>query len=428
MSKHLLRRLSPAFIVAALAIAGCTQDGSPGGHEDDSHAHNEGEDHGHGAEMVRGPKGGRLFTAHDLQFELRIEEEDGPPTFLAYVYDGKGTPLPAESATLQVTLERFANRTDVVSFTPIGNHLRGDLVVREPHSFKARIELVYNRNNYDFQFEQHEFRVELSQAAIDRANIVVQPASPGHIDVRVDSPGEVRLNREQVLIARPRFAGIVTEMRQRLGDLVTEGEILAVIQSNNSLTEYTIAAPMAGQVVARNGMVGSAVDPQSVLYTVADLSSVWVDFAIYPQHVGIVRRGQRVTITVATRPELVADGEVSYVGPLLEEDTRVSHGRIVLPNVDGAWQPGLYVNISAVVDHADVAVSVPDEAIIRSKFGPAVFIAHGTAFEVQPVTPGRSDGELTEIVTGLDVGTLVVVHNAYLLKAELGRSEATHDH
>jgi len=336
--------------------------------------------------------------------------------------------LPADDATLRVTLERFANRTDVISFRSIGHHLRSNTTVREPHSFKASIDLDYNQNEYTFQFEQHEFRVELSQSAIDRADIVVQPAGPGHIDVRVDAPGEVRLNREQVLIARPRFAGVVTEMRKRLGDMVKEGDILAVIQSNTSLTEYNITASMAGQIVARSGMVGSAVDQKSVLYTLADLSSVWVDFAIYPQHVGIIKRGQPVTIRVATRPELVGEGEVSYVGPLLEEDTRVSHGRIVVPNVDGVWQPGLYVNISAVVDHADVAVSVPDAAIIRSKFGPAVFIAHGTAFEVQPVTPGRSDGTVTEIVAGLDAGTVVVVKNAYLLKAELGRSEASHDH
>ena len=207
-----------------------------------------------------------------------------------------------------------------------------------------------------------------------------------------------------------------------------KGEVLAVIQSNTSLTEYDITAPMAGHIVARTGMVGGAVDNGSVLYTLADLSSVWVDFAIYPQHVGIIKRGQPVTITAATRPDLVAEDKVSYVGPLLEADTRVSHGRIVLSNTDGLWQPGLYVNVTAVVDHADVAVSVPDEAIIRSKFGPAVFLSYGTAFEVQPVTPGRSDGVLTEIVEGLEAGSKIVVRNAYLLKAELGRAEATHDH
>jgi cobalt-zinc-cadmium efflux system membrane fusion protein len=225
-----------------------------------------------------------------------------------------------------------------------------------------------------------------------------------------------------------RFDGVVTRMHRRLGDVVARGDTLAHVHSNTSLTEYAITAPTKGTIVARSGMVGSAVDKETVLYTLADLSSVWVDFAIYPQHVGVIRRGQPVTVTSATRDDLVADGTVSYVGPLLEQDTRVSYGRIVLDNADGLWQPGLYVTVSAVVDHADVAVAVPEDAIVRSKFGPAVFVADGSSFEIQPVVTGRSDGTTTEIVGGIDAGMTIVVGNAYLLKAELGRSEATHDH
>jgi cobalt-zinc-cadmium efflux system membrane fusion protein len=426
MRNLLFDNLLLIFLAIAFATTGCARQG---GSANEDHAHGEGRDHDdHAVEVVRGPMGGRLFESVHFQLELRIEEEDGPPTFVAHAYDGNGELMSPDALTLQVVLERFANRTDVISFTPVGNHLRGAPEVREPHSFRAKVQVRYDGNDYEFDFEQHEFRVELSQAAVERAGIVTEQAAPGHIDVRVSSPGEVRLNRERVLIVRPRFPGVVADMRKRLGDSVQENEVLAVIQSNTSLTEYEITTPMSGRIVARNGMVGSSVDNESVLYMVADLSTVWVDFAIYPQHVGVIKRGQLTTITAATRPELVAEGKVSYVGPLLEEDTRVSHGRILLPNSGGQWQPGLYVDISAVIDHADVAVSVPDDAIIRSKFGPAVFIADGSTFELQPVVPGRSDGETTEIVDGLDAGELVVVENAYLLKAELGRGEATHDH
>jgi len=426
MSQFLIDKVMPMLVATMFVAVGCTGETSDAG--DEHAAGGDHDDHGHGEETARGPKGGRLFETANVRLEIRIEEEEGPPVFIAYLYDAKGDPLPPEGAMLHVTLQRFANRTDVISFEPIGNHLRGDSEVREPHSVKAASELQYGGERHEFGFEQHEFRVDLSQAAVERADIVAEPAGQARIDMRVNSPGEVRLNRERVLIVRPRFAGVVTKMGKRLGDPVKEGEVLAVIQSNTSLTEYNITASMAGHIVARNGMVGSAVDQQSVLYTVADLSSVWVDFAIYPQHVGVIKRGQLATITAATRSELVAEGEVSYVGPLLEEDTRVSQGRILLPNNDGNWQPGLYVNVSAIVDHAEVAVAVPDMAIVRSKFGPAVFVADGSSFEIQPVVTGRSDGVLTEIVDGLNAGDLVVTKNAYLLKAELGRGEATHDH
>jgi cobalt-zinc-cadmium efflux system membrane fusion protein len=80
------------------------------------------------------------------------------------------------------------------------------------------------------------------------------------------------------------------------------------------------------------------------------------------------------------------------------------------------------------VDRFSARVAVPEAAIVRTSRGPAVFRAAGSTFELQPVSPGRSDGEWTEIVAGLEAGARVVTRNAFLLKAELGKSEASHDH
>jgi cobalt-zinc-cadmium efflux system membrane fusion protein len=113
---------------------------------------------------------------------------------------------------------------------------------------------------------------------------------------------------------------------------------------------------------------------------------------------------------------------------LLEQDTRVSYGRVVLDNHERRWQPGLYVTASVTIERVDVAVAVPEEAIVRMPDGPAVFRAEGNRFEPQPVVIGRSDGLRTEIVQGLESGARVVVKNAFLLKAELGKSEAGHEH
>jgi len=86
------------------------------------------------------------------------------------------------------------------------------------------------------------------------------------------------------------------------------------------------------------------------------------------------------------------------------------------------------VTAAIVVDRVAAAVAVPEEAIVRMRTGPAVFRARGTTFALQPVTPGRSDGTWTEIVEGLAAGDSIAVKNAFLLKAELGKSEASHDH
>jgi cobalt-zinc-cadmium efflux system membrane fusion protein len=425
----------PAWIwIALLATClgcGAGGDGEPAAHEDRAHApHSEASHSGesHAEEPERGPHGGRLFSADDVQLELQIAEEDGPPVFVAYVNDANGRPLQPQDVSLDVSLKRFGNRHETLRLEPAGGHWRSQDEVREPHSFAASIELQDRGHQHEWQYEQVEFRVELSPEAVRMAGIEVGPVGPARIDVRVTAPGEVRLNGERVLLVRPRFPGVITELRKRLGDAVASNDTLAIIQSNESLQDYAIVASVSGSIVSRTGTVGAAVDHESVLYTLADLSSVWVDFAIYPQNVGVVRRGQEALITPTMIPDLQARGPIAYVGPLLEQDTRASYGRVILPNPDGRWQPGLYVTVNVLVEKAEVALAVPEEAIVRSRFGPAVFLADGATFELQPVSTGRTDGRTTEITAGLAPGLHVAFRNAFLLKAELGKSEATHDH
>jgi cobalt-zinc-cadmium efflux system membrane fusion protein len=270
--------------------------------------------------------------------------------------------------------------------------------------------------------------MELADEAVRMAGIAIGIAAPSRIEVTVEAPGEVRLNAERVVQVRPRFPGIVRAMHKHLGEAVQHGETLARVHSNESLDEYAITAAMNGTVVSQDAAVGQAVDPQSVLYTVADLSSVWVDFPIYPQSAGRIRTGQSVHVQSESGPPVSGMGTIRYVGPLLEQDTRVSYGRVVLDNRDRRWQPGLYVTARVVIERVEVPVAVPKEAIVRLSEGPAVFRAEGNRFEPQPVTTGRSDGRTTEIVAGLETGARVVVKKAFLLKAELGKGAAGHEH
>ncbi len=406
-------------MVAAALLAGCGGPGAGPGAHDEPHA-----DHA----PERGPQGGRLFGAGDLRLELVIAEDGIPPEFRAFLYDGRGARLPHAEARLSVVLERFAGRRDSLTFRPEPDFLRSNGVVSEPHSFDARITLEWRGRRETWGYEQREGRVELTPAAVAAGGIETALAGPRAIEVRVRTPGEVRLNAERVVQVRPRFPGVVREMTARLGDGVAAGDRLAAIHSNESLTDYRVDAPMRGTIVSRDASVGQGVDATSVLYTIADLSTVWVDFALYPEIAGRVRRGQPVRIHAGSTDLPPVSTTIHYVGPLLEQDTRVSYGRVVLPNGGGGWTPGLFVDAAIAVDRFRAAVAVPEEAIVRTSRGPGVFRAMGASFELQPVVPGRSDGDWTEIVEGLEPGARVVVRNAFLLKAELGKSEATHDH
>ena len=278
--------------------------------------------------------------------------------------------------------------------------------------------------------EEHhdEEWLTLAPEAIQGADIDTALAGSGTIEVAIDAPGEVKMNAERVVHVRPRFAGEVRAMKKRLGDAVRKGETLATIHSNESLSEYAIIASQNGTIVSQDAAVGQEVDHESLLYTLADLSTVWVDFPIYAQNAGAIRPGLTVRVRTETGPAVSGAGTIRYVGPILEQDTRVSYGRIVLDNRERRWQPGMFVAAAIGIERAQVPVAVPDDAVVRMAEGPAVFVAEGNRFRPQAVTVGRTDGTLTEIVEGLAPGTSYVVKNAFLLKAELGKSEAGHDH
>ena len=261
--------------------------------------------------------------------------------------------------------------------------------------------------------------VELTSEAVRNARLVVGVAGPATVAVTVEVPGEVRLDAERVLEVRPRYAGVIRELSKRIGDTVARGEVVAVVQSNESLTDYEIQSSTAGTVIARSVVTGQSVDHESVLFVIADLSTVWVNFAVYPENVDRIRRGIPVRVTAQNRPDLSATATVQYIGPVLEQDTRVSSARVVLPNSRRLWQPGLFVTVEATLERVRVPVAVPDDAIVRTAGGSAVFLAHGKRFELRPVVVGRSDGRRTEILKGLVPGDSVVVANAFILKSEL---------
>ena len=266
--------------------------------------------------------------------------------------------------------------------------------------------------------------VRLAEGAAAQAGITNAIAGPATIDVTIDLPGQVTADSSKVQVVRPRFAGLVHVLRKRVGELVARGGTVALVQSNESLADYEVTAGAAGRVVARGVSAGESVTQDTPLYTIVDLTDVWVEFPIYPHQLGVIRPGQRVHV----KPEsgdaaLSADAVIDYVGPVMAQDTRVSNARVTLTNRSLRWEPGMYVTVTVVTDHASVAVAVPDAGVVRTDEGPAVFVVDKGDYRMQRVATGRSDGKLTEIVSGLAPGTTVVGRNAFVLKAEMLKSE-----
>ena len=274
---------------------------------------------------------------------------------------------------------------------------------------------------------QEEGHVELSQEARVASGIVVQPAGPHHLRVTLDLPGEVVPNADRLAHIVPRFAGIARKVEKGLGQQVRAGEVLAVIEGNQSLAMYSVTSLTSGTVIEKHVTLGEFVRDDQDIYVVADLSSVWVNVAVYARDLPKVRRGQNVLVE-SVGSESSSQGRIDYVGAVVGEATRAATARVVLPNRDMRWRPGTFVTARIVVDERKVPIAVPENAIQRIEGRDCVFVQEDDGFLARPVVLGKTDGQWIEIVSGLKAGEPFVFGGSFILKSELQKSEAGHEH
>ncbi|MBC3485834.1 efflux RND transporter periplasmic adaptor subunit [Pseudomonas sp. SWRI50] len=190
---------------------------------------------------------------------------------------------------------------------------------------------------------------------------------------------------------------------------------------------YELRAPFDAVVVEKHMSVGEVVDASSNAFTLSDLSRVWATFAVAPRDLNRVVTGRSVTVSA---PDLGAEveGTVNYVGSLLGEQNRAATVRATLANPNGAWRPGLFVNIAVSVERSTAAVVVPESALQTWEEQTVVFVRTEQGFEARPVTTGRRDAGQVEVVAGLDAGIQVAAAGSFVLKSELGKGSAEHSH
>jgi cobalt-zinc-cadmium efflux system membrane fusion protein len=187
---------------------------------------------------------------------------------------------------------------------------------------------------------------------------------------------------------------------------------------------------MAGRVVERKVDVGTAVGSQgdpSDLYTVTDLSTVWVDLPVTPSDLGKLKEGGKVGLTSSGAEDKRAEARIIFVSPILNQETRAARVIASLDNRDLSWRPGTFVTAEIEIARDKADVIVPRNALQTIGGERVVFVRTPKGFQRRDVNTGRADDDAFEITSGLSVGEEIAVKNTFLLKAELGRSEAKHD-
>jgi cobalt-zinc-cadmium efflux system membrane fusion protein len=409
-------------VLAFVLAAGIGCGGSAGDHaHDGGHAgHEEAQDE------ARGSHGGRLLRDGDFALEVAIYERGVPPEYRVWAFDGE-QPLDPATVTATITLSRFGGRVDEIRFTPRDGYLLGDRTVDEPHSFAVEVAAEHAGATHRWTYDSWEGRTQMSAAAIAASDIGIATVGPAVIRTTVTVNGRVVPNEDRLAHVTPRYPGVVRAVRKRLGDRVAAGEVLAVVESNESLQSYDVRAPLAGTVIAKDVTVGEFADEHDVLYAVADLATVWADLDVPPREFPRLATGQRVSL--ASGPGLAeADGTIVYLSPFGAADTQTLLARVEVPNPDGRWRPGLFVTGRILVAEETVPAAVEAAALQTFRDWDVVFLNAGDVFQAMPVEVGRRDAEHVEILEGVEPGQRYAARNSFIVKADVGKSGASHDH
>jgi cobalt-zinc-cadmium efflux system membrane fusion protein len=211
----------------------------------------------------------------------------------------------------------------------------------------------------------------------------------------------------------------------QIGNRLQSGAALATIESNESLQRYTVTAPIAGVVTSRHAEPGEQAGDDE-LFEIADYSTVWVELNVFARERARVREGQ--VARIATEGGTEASGAVDYLAPAGERASQSSTARVALDNADGRWVPGQFVEAHVTVAEATVDIAVPLSALQTFRDLDVVFARVGDTYEVRMLTLGRRDVAHAEVLDGLAPGTEYVTENSYLIKADIEKAGASHDH
>ena len=375
------------------------------------------------ADYPRGPNGARLLSDDDFAVELAIYETGVPPEFRAWVYEND-EPVSPQSVDLTVTLTRL-DGLNVIGFNPDGDYLRGDTVVYEPHSFSVAIDAVYQGSRHHWEYDSIEGRTTISSAMSQAFGLETEIAGAAVLEQTLAVVGKITVNDELTNHVTARFDGVVQNVNVRIGDTVSAGDPLLSIESNESLNTYAVIAPIDGVITQRMINPGEQTDGQ-VLLEIMDTSQVWVELAIYPGQRTQVQVGSPVIISSPVSGAQ-AEGVINSFTMTTNANQSVT-ARVLLDNTEGHFPPGTFIEGQIKVAEFEVPLAVKRSGLQSFRDFAVVYAKVGDTYEVRMLDLGRQDDLWSEVLGGLDRGTEYVTTNSYVLKADVEKSGASHDH
>lgn len=380
------------------------------------------DDHQH--QQLVGPNGGRLLEKDNFALEITFYEQDIPAEMRVYAYVQNKLVDP-DLINLTVTLTRLDGEQNLIDFTAEANYLLGDLVIEDPHSFEVTVVAEYQDKAYQWNFDSFEGRSEISDRLIKQVGIETALAKPHTLAITNTLYGVVSVAEDRQYRIHAPYPGIIESVLVKTGDQIKKGQALLTVRNQATLQSYSVYSPANGEVTQRMANAGDHSDMGSLL-EVSDLSRVWVELSMFPADIEQLRIGMPVEVNDLHQHES-AQGKVSYISPKMTAG-HIARARAEINNTQGHWRPGMHVNADVLVGQYPAVLVVKRSAIQRYGDMPAVFVRHGNTFEVRMLTLGKHDADYVEVLSGLKPDSQYVTTNSFLLKAEVLKAGASHDH
>lgn len=377
------------------------------------------------AEAPRGPHNGVMLNQDNFALEMTVFETGVPPEYRVYPYV-KGKPVSPAAVNLSVTVKRLTGKTETFAFKPEADYLRGQGRLKEPHSFDVTVRATYEGKSYQWAYPSYEGRTTLSPAAAKAASIATEVAGPGTIRETLTLQGKLVLNPVSTAKVSARYPGTIRQVYVAAGDKVKAGQKLATIQSSISLTNYDVTAPLAGTVIEVNASMGEQAG-EGTLFTVADTSRLRATLQAFPREAEKLKTGALVSLT-SLNGTSIAEGKIESLLPDAASAMPVTLATMMVSNPDGQWRPGAAVIGKVTVAEKEVPIAVQAKGLQAFRDFTVVFAKVGDVYEVRMLEMGANDGERVEVLEGLEAGEVYVTENSYIIKADIDKSGASHDH
>lgn len=375
-------------------------------------------------EPEKGPHRGRMLRDKNFAVELAIFETGVPPEFRVWITDN-GNAVDPTTVDLKVQLLRLGNVTDDISFNVENDYLRGDTVVYEPHSFVVVLSANYQGKNYRWQYDNFEGRTRIENKVAEALEISTEIAGPATLHHTVRVYGKLALPPNAKRKIQARFDGVIKTMHVALGDHVKKGQTLITVESNESLQSYQITAPIDGIISQQFAGEGEQTATRTLL-EITRMDLLAAELAVFPTDIAKIKNSAPVTLTVNG-----FDSELESAISGSKTTLRNDQARIFLAeidNSDGLLTEGMFVSADIEVATVEASLAVKREGLQAFRDFTVVYAKVGEEYEVRMLDLGMQAGEWVEVLGGLNPGTEYVTENSYIIKADIEKSGASHDH